>query len=246
MGKNRVWDNFDFTKGKVMKKLECSEWRPVAGDCKILFLFLLITVHCSLLTVLTGCAGRQIIITKDPLKAEEHIKLAQVYETKGEIELAVEEYKKILEEDKTNPMAYFGLGNISYKKGKYTDAEDYYKKAIATADADDPRNAMFYNNLSWIYIDTNKELKQAETLTQKAMLLDDEGGRIYLDTLGVIYTKLKEYAKAEEALLSALKNAPDDKTALRHINMHLLELYRTQGANDKMREIAERLKGLDK
>ncbi|HKZ46842.1 MAG TPA: hypothetical protein VJ202_05620, partial [Thermodesulfobacteriota bacterium] len=88
-----------------MKKLECSEWWPVAGDCKILFLFLFITMYCSLFTVFTGCTGHQIIITKDPLKAEEHIKLAQVYETKGEIELAVEEYKKILEEDKTNPMA---------------------------------------------------------------------------------------------------------------------------------------------
>ena len=240
MGKNRVWGNFDFTK-RAMKQVY---FRLKTSDFRFQ-IFLVSGVWC-LVSVLWGCAGRQIIITKDPLKTEEHIKLAQVYETNGEIELAVEEYKNALEHDKTNPMAYFGLGNISYKKGKYTDAEDYYKKAIASADADDPRNAMFYNNLSWIYIDTNKELKQAETLTQKAMLLDDEGGRIYLDTLGVIYTKLKEYAKAEEALLSALKNAPDDKTALRHINMHLLELYRTQGANDKMREIAERLKGLDK
>ncbi len=246
MGKNRIWNNLDYAKGKVMKKLEYSGQWPVASGCKILFLFLLTTIHCSLFTVFTGCAGRQIIITKDPLKAEEHIKLAQVYETKGEIELAVEEYKSALEDDKTNPMACFGLGNISYKKGKYTDAENYYKKAIANAAADDPRNAMFYNNLSWVYIDTNKELKQAETLTQKAMLLDDEGGRIYLDTLGVIYTKLKEYARAEEALLSALKNAPDDKTALRHINMHLFELYRLQGNKDKFHEITERLKELGK
>jgi len=227
MGKNRIWDNLDYAKGAMKLKNITST----------------LTFSCF---ILWGCAGHQIIITKDPLKVQEHIKLAQVYETKGEIEPAAEEYKKALEEDKTNPMAYFGLGNISFKKGKHTDAEDYYKKAIENTPSDDPRNAMFYNNLSWVYIETDKELKQAETLTQKAALLDDKSISIYLDTLGVIYTKLKEYAKAEEALLSALKNAPDDKTALRHINMHLFELYRIQDNKEKEREIIERLKELGK
>ncbi|MBI5048902.1 MAG: tetratricopeptide repeat protein [Deltaproteobacteria bacterium] len=202
----------------------------------------LLSVFCLLFTVFTGCAGRQIIITKDPLKIEEHVKLAQVYEAKGETELAVQEYKKALDQDKTNSMAYFGLGNISFKKGQYADAEDYYKKTIENTPADNPRIAMFYNNISWVYIETNKELKQAEKLTQKALDLDSARMHIYLDTLGVIYTKLKEYTKAEEALLSALQDAPDDKTVLMHINTHLVELYQLQCDKDKLREAVERLK----
>ncbi|MBI5326683.1 MAG: tetratricopeptide repeat protein [Deltaproteobacteria bacterium] len=209
-------------------------------------IILLLSAFCILFTVFSGCAGRQIIITKDPLKAEEHIKLAQVYEAKGETELAVQEYKKALEQDKTSSMAYFGLGNIAFKKGQYADAEGYYKKTIENTPADDLRNAMFYNNISWIYIETNRELKQAEKLTQKALDLDSAKMRIYLDTLGVIYTKLNEYTKAEDALLSALKNSSDDKTALRHINMHLVELYQLKGDKDKLHEAAERLRGLDK
>lgn len=238
MGKNRVRDNFNCTKGAMR-----SESSQKFGVCSS---ELLLTTCYLLLTVFSGCAGHKIIITKDPLKAEEHIKLAQVYETKGEMELAVEEYKKALEEDKTNSMAYFGLGSISFKKGKYGDAEDYYKKAIENAPADDPRNAMFYNNLSCVYIEANKDLKEAERLVQRALLLDAERAGIYQDTLGVIYTKLKEYEKADEAFLSALQNAHEDAIALRYIYQHLSELYRLQGNKDRFHETVERLKGLGK
>jgi len=211
-------------------------------SCIISFSCLLLTA-CCLLSL--GCS-RQIIIIKDPLKAEEHARLAQIYEAKGEIELAVEEYKKALEQDKTNPMVYFGLGNISFKQGKHTDAEDYYKKAIENTSPDDQKNAMLYNNLSWVYIETNKKLAEAETLAQKAVRLDTARVYIYLDTLGVIYTRLNEYEKAEDSLLTALKNAPYEKTALRHINIHLFELYEIKGDRYKLREVVERLRGLGK
>ena len=211
-------------------------------SCIISFSCLLLTA-CCLLSL--GCS-RQIIIIKDPLKAEEHARLAQIYEAKGEIELAVEEYKKALEQDKTNPMAYFGLGNISFKQGRHTDAEDYYKKAIENTSPDDQKNAMLYNNLSWVYIETNKKLAEAETLAQKAVRLDIARVYIYLDTLGVIYTRLNEYEKAEDSLLTALRNAPYEKTALRHINIHLFELYEIKGDRHKLREVVERLRGLGK
>jgi len=229
---------------KTEKRNEMIEEKRNEKNLLFVANFLFLISACCL--IFSGCTGHQIIITKDPLKAEEHVKLAQVYEAKGEVELAEEEYKRALEQDKTSAMAYFGLGNISFKKGKYGDAEDYYKMAIDNTPADNPRNAMFYNNLSWAYIETNKDLKEAERLVQKAMLLDAERARIYQDTLGVIYTKLKEYTKAEEALLSALQNAPDDKAALRHINMHLFDLYQLQGNKDKLHEVAERLKELGK
>lgn len=243
MGKNRVWDYFSYPKGEVMHKIKTGDGRWAIGYGFFPIAHCLLPIACF---ILWGCGGRQIIITKDPLKAEEHVKLAQVYEAKGETELATEEYKKALGQDNTNPMAYFGLGNISFRKGNHADAEAYYKKTIENSKPDDTKCAMFYNNLSWVYIETNKKLAEAETLAQKAARLDTARVYIYLDTLGVIYTRLKEYEKAEDSLLSALKNAPDDKTALRHINMHLIELYQLQGNKDKLHEIAERLKKLSK
>ncbi len=250
MGKNRVRNDFNYTKKTVKKRITIYDLRITNLKSKILNfksqILSLFTVYCLLLTVFTGCAGHQIIITKDPLRAEEHIKLAQVYEAKGETELAVKEYKTALEQDKTNSMAYFGLGNISFKKSEYGDAGDYYKKAIENASADDPRNAMFYNNLSCVYIEANKDLKEAARLVQRALLLDAERAGIYQDTLGVIYTKLKEYEKAEEAFSSALQNAHEDPIALRYIYQHLSELYRLQGNKDKLHETTERLKEIGK
>lgn len=234
MGKNRVRSYFYQAKGATMKIFTINVKS-----------FSLLTLYCSLFTVLTGCASRQIIITKDPLKTEEHIRLARIYETKGEMELAAEEYKKALEQDKANPLAYFGLGNISHKKGSYEDAEAFYKKALQNANTGDPQTAMFYNNLSWIYIEANRNLQEAEKLAEQATILDAENC-IYLDTLGVAYTKLKEYAKAEDALSAALKNAQDDKAALKYIYRHLSELYGLQGNKDKFNETAEKLKELDK
>lgn len=248
MGKNRLRSCFYQAKGKVMaEKNQKSEVRSqrISKQHAVDSRQLLLTAYCLLLTVFTGCASRQIIVTKDPLKAEEHIRLANIYEAKGETGLAAEEYKKALEQDKADPLAYFGLGNISYKNGAYEDAEAFYKKAIQSAKAGGPQIAVFYNNLSWVYIESNKNLLEAEKLAGQATLLDAEN-YIYLDTLGVAYTKRKEYAKAEDALLSALKNAQEDKTALRYIYQHFLELYELQGDKDKSDEMAEKLKEFGK
>jgi len=259
MGKDRFWDYFNCAKEAVMaRKSQKSEVRSQKNQGQearsqelnrqhaVSSRQLLLTAYCLLLTVFTGCAGHQIIIVKDPLKAEEHVKLAQIYEAQGETELATQEYKKALEQDKTSTAAYFGLGNISFKKAEFTDAEMYYKKAIENTSPDDQKNAMFYNNLSWVYIETNKRLAEAETLAQKAVRLDIARVYIYLDTLGVIYTRLNEYEKAEDSLLTALKNAPYEKTALRHINIHLFELYEIKGDRYKLQEVVETLRELGK
>ena len=259
MGKDRFWDYFNCAKEAVMaRKSQKSEVRSQKNQGQearsqelnrqhaVGSRQLLLTAYCLLLTLFTGCAGHQIIIVKDPLKAEEHVKLAQIYEAQGETELATQEYKKALEQDKTSTAAYFGLGNISFKKAEFTDAEMYYKKAIENTSPDDQKNAMFYNNLSWVYIETNKRLAEAETLAQKAVRMDIARVYIYLDTLGVIYTRLNEYEKAEDSLLTALKNAPYEKTALRHINIHLFELYEIKGDRYKLQEVVETLRELGK
>jgi len=259
MGKNRFWDYFNCAKGAVMaRKSQKSEVRSQKNQGQearsqelnrqhaVGSRQLLLTAYCLLLTLFTGCAGHQIIIVKDPLKAEEHVKLAQIYEAQGETELAIQEYKKALGQDETSTAAYFGLGNISFKKAEFTDAEMYYKKAIENTSPDDQKNAMFYNNLSWVYIETNKRLAEAEALAQKAVRLDIARVYIYLDTLGVIYTRLNEYEKAEDSLLTALRNAPYEKTALRHINIHLFELYEIKGDRYKLQEVVETLRGLGK
>src|SRR3989344_7355383 len=80
----------------------------------------------SWLLLLSGCGTMpQIVITKDVLTSEEHARLGLIYESKGETENAISEYRKAIEKDKNYATAYFNLGNIYLKNGQYDKAENY-------------------------------------------------------------------------------------------------------------------------
>ena len=154
-------------------------------DPKKIVLFLLFTIHFFLIQ---GCSIPRIVFLDDPLTPEEHLKLGVIYERKGEIELAIEEYKKA---SKKMPLAYFYLGNAYFQKGDIHEAEKYYKKTIKKQ----PDLADAYNNLAWLYytkvkdLDMNDEnseiLKKAEGLVEKAFELNPVNDN-YQDTLNRI------------------------------------------------------------
>ncbi len=128
---------------------------------------------CSI--IFTGCSLPKIVILDDPLTPEEHINLGMAYEKKGEIDNAVEEYKKA---SKKLPSAYLYLGNAYMQKGDLDEAESHYKKAIKKQ----PDLSDAYNNLAWLYYMEKENLAEAEKLVLKALELkpSDEN---YKDTL---------------------------------------------------------------
>lgn len=136
-----------------------------------------------------SCSLPRIIVLDDPLTPEEHINLGMAYEKKGEIDNAVEEYKKA---SKELPSAYLYLGNAYMQKGDLDEAESHYKKAIKKQ----PDLSDAYNNLAWLYYnkakgsgltaeDMKKIINEAEALVLKALELkpSDEN---YKDTLNKI------------------------------------------------------------
>jgi len=129
----------------------------------------------------SGCAFRipQIIVIDDPLGPEEHINLGVAYETKGEYDDAIREYKAA---SKSLPVAYLYLGNVYFLKNELSEAERYYKKAIKK----DKGNADSYNNLAWLYYIKGENLDEAESLVSRAMELDPSKRDMYQDTLGKI------------------------------------------------------------
>lgn len=141
----------------------------------IYFVYLLPIVCCLLLT---GCSLPRIIILDDPLTPEEHINLGVIYENKGLIENAIEEYKKAA---KIIPTAYLYLGNAYMQKGDMDEAEKYYKKAIKRQ----PDLADAYNNLAWLYYTKKDNLDEAKRLALKALELNPSNEN-YKDTLNKI------------------------------------------------------------
>jgi tetratricopeptide (TPR) repeat protein len=125
---------------------------------------------------IASCSLPRIVVLEDPLSPEEHLNLGVTYEMNGELDNALEEYKKAA---KTLPLAHTYIGNIFFKKGELKDAEVYYKRAMK----EDPNQADACNNLAWLYYTEKKNLDEAEELALKALQLDPSKKDTYQDTL---------------------------------------------------------------
>jgi tetratricopeptide (TPR) repeat protein len=127
----------------------------------------------------TGCSIPQIIVLKDPLTAQEHLRLGVSYESRNQLDLAEAQYRKAADQD--IPEAFLFLGNIAYQKKNYKDAETFYHKAIKKM----PQDPRAYNNLAWLHYEQGTDdLKKAENLARKALeLAPSEDRSAYTDTL---------------------------------------------------------------
>jgi Tfp pilus assembly protein PilF len=131
------------------------------------------------LILATSCGLPRIVVLNDPLSPEEHLNLGVAYENKGELDLAISEYKVA---SKAQPLGYLYLGNAYFRKGEMGKAEKYYRKALKEM----PDNADAHNNLAWLYYTKRENLDEAESHALRAMELDPSKGDVYADTLDKI------------------------------------------------------------
>lgn len=174
------------------------------------------------------------------LSYDEHMQLASVYEKRGERNLALREYRNAAGADPSRAHPHFAMGNIYLASGYLLEAENNFLKAIEI----EPDVGVFYNNLGWLYLYTNRPIA-ADSMAKRGLTLDPQRSYIYLDTLGVVETKLGNFQEAERLLKDALAFIPaTDTFGLYHIYSHLHELYHVTGDGDKAEEIEKRIKEL--
>ncbi len=180
MGKNRL---LDIAHNKMTN---CIERKKMLYSVVTLISFfsLLITIGFS-----TACSFPRIIVLDDPLSPEEHLNLGVTYEKQGDLENALNEYKKA---SKNLARAFVYMGNIYLQKNNFEEAENNYRTAIKK----DPQNADAYNNLAWLYYLKKDNLEEAESLAMKAITLNGSKKEIYQDTLNSI-RKLKGPKEAD-------------------------------------------------
>jgi len=174
----------------------------------------------------TGCSLPKIIVLHDPLSADEHVKLGNIYESQEKSTQALEQFRAAVQADPKHVQAWLLLGELAYKQGAYPEAETAYQKATKLQ----PDNGDINNNLAWVYIQQRKKLEKAEALTARAMTLTPEHKPYYLDTRGVILLRSGRVQEAIAVLREAVETLPEDKPEfIAEAYGHLAEAYQAEG-----------------
>jgi tetratricopeptide (TPR) repeat protein len=174
----------------------------------------------------------------------DHLRLGAIYESNGNLRPALREYERARAMKPRNSRPYFGIGNIQLRNGDLDAAEKSYKKAIRRHS----KIGLYYNNLAWVYIKTQR-YADAYSMAARGEALDSRRRYIYLDTIGVIEMRLGNYSQAEQKLKEAVALMPlSNRKELLGVYENLHELYtkmmmRTEDIIEVERRINE-LKGI--
>ncbi|MHB1686884.1 MAG: tetratricopeptide repeat protein [Ignavibacteriaceae bacterium] len=129
------------------------------------------------------------------------------------------------------------LGLIYDSQEKWNECDSVYQKALSI----DSTNALINNNYAYSLSERGIKLDEALGMS-KLSIKAEPANSAYLDTMGWIYFKMKNYSEAEEYVQKALTiggNKPDELEHLGDIEFKL-------GNKDKAKEIWQKAFDLDK
>jgi tetratricopeptide (TPR) repeat protein len=156
--------------------------------------------------------------------AQQYVPGVETPENLRNAQLAIEQYKQVLEKDPNNVTSLKGIAFLFMQQKKFDDSREYYKKAI-TADPSDPETYYSVGVIDWsaAYKDA------ADTKSKEGIKVEDElkgkGSQKICDAL-----KAKDGANVDEGmkmLQTAIDKRQDYDDAMAYMNL----LYRRK-AND--------------
>jgi tetratricopeptide (TPR) repeat protein len=137
--------------------------------------------------------------------------LGTTYEAQGARDLAAREYRAAMTDRADYAPALVALGNLAFDSGALDEAEEYYRRALASH----PDHPGANNNLAMVYLKRGDRLNEAERLALKASAQGDSFRPYALDTLAHIYTRTGRYQEAQAALAEAEAAVPAANQTLR-------------------------------
>jgi tetratricopeptide (TPR) repeat protein len=161
----------------------------------------------------------KLAINGDPSLTNAAFELLKLYKERNDDESVrktlieiIASYSKRVEDDDDDATFYFGRGIVWYEQRKIDEAIEDWGKAIQL----DPSYADAYNNRCFVIASTNNDaqhLHQALDDCNKGLALDIADPWI-LDSRGLVYLKLGEFAKAVDDYDEALKRDPKNPDSL--------------------------------
>ncbi len=141
--------------------------------------------------------------------------LGQFYFYKKRLDDAIKIYGAIVKEHPDYIEGKYFLGYFYEEKGLRKKAIQIWKDVLKQ----NPSHAETLNALSYLYADEGRNLNEAEHMIKRALKQDSNNGA-YLDTLGWICFKKKDYKDSEMYLKKAIRSIKDPV-----IYEHLGDLY---------------------
>ncbi len=209
-----------------------------------------------------GTVYLQKAIAYNPLKAELHFNLSQVYKYQGKAEESLAEARISVDNSKYNPENHMNLAKQYRYLGRVKEAVDCSEKAVRLA----PYMIESYEGLAGVYLTAginelgvgnletakmyfDNTVKIPATLDEKMGSLDDERKKLWKDApylaptpeilvkLGAARYFLRDWDAAESNLLEALKNDNTSEEAM----LWLCILKDKQGKGAEVKQILEKI-----
>jgi spermidine synthase len=142
-------------------------------------------------------------LKENPRSADIHRNLGVIYQSRGQIDKAIDAFKKSLMYNPRQPEVYLALGALYETKGLIEESINAYKKITEL----EPKFAAAYGSLSVLYERVGR-LDEAIEATQKVIELEPNLWLAH-STLGSLYLSKGEYGKAIKSLTRAIELQPN-------------------------------------
>lgn len=155
-------------------------------------------------------------LEKNPDAYQVHLSIGDCYREKEELDKAIEEYNRVLEQAKNDDLmgkkmaakALAGIGECYMRKEDFEEAQNFFKQSIENY----PGNEILAYNVGEIYF-SNQKIDEAIHYFELAIQIRPEWSDPYLK-LGYAYLNKADNVKAIENFEKFLKLEPDSERSL--------------------------------
>jgi tetratricopeptide (TPR) repeat protein len=161
---------------------------------------------------------------------------AQVYQRLERYAEGLPILTRLTEAKPDSAPGWFLLGAALERTGEHERAVAAFRRALSL----EPDFHSALNYLGYLWADRGENLDEALALILRAVALDPENGA-YVDSLGWVRYRLKEYGQARGLLERAARLMPKDPS----VQEHLGDLYKTTGEVARAREAYQRALALE-
>lgn len=155
----------------------------------------------------------------DPETSDWAIQEALIYSFVKQWENAINVYEKFIADFEDDPKKAdivrnmkFSLSSVYVQSGQQRKGEEILE-LVYNKNPDDPS---VNNDLGYLYADANRNLDKAKKMIEIAIKAEPENAA-YLDSMGWVLYRLKQYEKAITYLEDAAKKRPEDAVLLDHL-----------------------------